>query len=87
MPASRDIVPAINNVAQDGAASQGNAAVFDLPAMSPAIREKSKPYNGFHDVQIVVDRERPESLEGRDEDGMLLFQFTGKGFVLRRPKA
>lgn len=36
------------NVRIDGAASQGNAAVFELPAMAPAIRTESKPWDGFH---------------------------------------
>ncbi len=36
------------NIRIDGAASQGNAAVFDLPAMMPAGRESAKPWSGFH---------------------------------------
>jgi citronellol/citronellal dehydrogenase len=36
------------NVRIDGAASQGNAAVFELPAMAPAVRAESKPWDGFH---------------------------------------
>ena len=36
------------NVRIDGAASQGNAAVFELPPMPAAISEKQKPWDGFH---------------------------------------
>lgn len=36
------------NIRIDGAASQGNAAVFELPAMNPDIRGKNPPFNGFH---------------------------------------
>lgn len=36
------------NVRIDGAASQGNAAVFDLPAMMPSGQERAKPWGGFH---------------------------------------
>lgn len=36
------------NVRIDGAASQGNPAVFELPPLSKEVREKNPPWDGFH---------------------------------------